>query len=279
MEGNDMDIDQGTIIKGVRSLKYPDVCCYAILVSASCDISNRKIDKIYYLTALKLKDWMTSSVGINCILGNIMKNKKNVLVERLNNNGLDCESFLEFSKEDAYRVIESEVSHSEISKIKKCYDDYIDNCININTVSGKLSLYKKYKNEFISFMKRLEKGDLLHYYYLPKVYYIEERNTYDGLIVDLQEIDYITLDDMDMIKQKGIDYLSLDENDEKKMTSLKECFYLLSDCDYVECVGKVTSPRREHLLQRFSGSFVRIGIDMMDEIDCELLLDEVSHSR
>ena len=36
-------IDQGTVIYGMRSEKYPEKMCYAIIISARCDIANDKV--------------------------------------------------------------------------------------------------------------------------------------------------------------------------------------------------------------------------------------------
>ena len=36
---NRYTFDQGTIVYGIKSLKYPDSVCYGIIITASCDIA------------------------------------------------------------------------------------------------------------------------------------------------------------------------------------------------------------------------------------------------
>ena len=45
-------INQGTVLYGMRSEKYPEKMCYAVIISARCDIANNKITKLYYLIAV-----------------------------------------------------------------------------------------------------------------------------------------------------------------------------------------------------------------------------------
>ena len=37
------DFTQGTIISGIRSKKYPEIICNAIIISARCDLVNCKV--------------------------------------------------------------------------------------------------------------------------------------------------------------------------------------------------------------------------------------------
>ncbi len=53
MEG----LDQGTILSGLRSDKYPGISCYGIVITASCDISNDKVSKLYFLIGVDAKRW------------------------------------------------------------------------------------------------------------------------------------------------------------------------------------------------------------------------------
>lgn len=55
--------DQGTIIYGVRSEKYPEGPCYGVIITAMCDIAQRKVPKYYYLTALDASAWFCSAFG------------------------------------------------------------------------------------------------------------------------------------------------------------------------------------------------------------------------
>lgn len=53
-------LDQGTIIYGIRSDKYPNLRCYGVIITASCDIAQQKVSKLYYLLAIDAKEWFCS---------------------------------------------------------------------------------------------------------------------------------------------------------------------------------------------------------------------------
>ena len=69
-------IDQGTVIYGMRSEKYPEKMCYAIIISARCDISNDKISKLYYLTAVNAREWFCTENGFNEVYSKVLEDKK-----------------------------------------------------------------------------------------------------------------------------------------------------------------------------------------------------------
>lgn len=73
-------IEQGNVYYGFRSDKYPEVCCYAVIISARCDIANNKISKLYYLTAVDAKDWFCTKAGFDLVYAAAIKeNLKNQL--------------------------------------------------------------------------------------------------------------------------------------------------------------------------------------------------------
>ena len=115
------------------------------------------------------------------------------------------------------------------------------------------------------FFKDVEKGKYEHYYFLPERFYNESQEAKGGMIVDLQEIDYLYIQDCQEIESPGIDYCLLHEYDEDKQMRWKRMFWLKGEDDYVDIEGKIKSPRREHLIQRFSNVFARIGIDTLSD--------------
>lgn len=40
------ELDQGSVLYGLRSDRYPGIPCYGIVITASCDIANSKVSKI-----------------------------------------------------------------------------------------------------------------------------------------------------------------------------------------------------------------------------------------
>lgn len=66
------NIEQGTIIYGSRSKKYPENKCYSIIISARCDVSNNKIDKVYYITAVDVDEWFYTKRGFEVVYENML---------------------------------------------------------------------------------------------------------------------------------------------------------------------------------------------------------------
>ena len=84
-------ITQGTVISGVRSEKYNGINCCAIIINARCDLAQGKTNKIYYLVAMSLEEWLFSSIGISTIyigkindLGKKIQQKKGIPEDAFN---------------------------------------------------------------------------------------------------------------------------------------------------------------------------------------------------
>ncbi len=50
----DLSLTQGTVFSGLRSNKYSGENCYGVVITAQCDLANKKVDKVFFLTALCL---------------------------------------------------------------------------------------------------------------------------------------------------------------------------------------------------------------------------------
>ena len=61
-------ITQGTVVSGKRSEKYEGIPCLGIIINARCDLAQGKVNKIYYLIAISLEEWMFSSIGFSKIV-------------------------------------------------------------------------------------------------------------------------------------------------------------------------------------------------------------------
>ena len=95
-------IEQGNVYYGFRSDKYPEVCCYAVIISARCDIANNKISKLYYLTAVDAKDWFCTKAGFDLVYAAAIKEN---LKNQLSNFEINIDILLKFPEEVALKVI------------------------------------------------------------------------------------------------------------------------------------------------------------------------------
>lgn len=261
--------DQGDIIFGIKSEKYPEFPCYGVVISASCDIANSKVGKIYYLTTLPFEQWILTERGFKRVFDSFVKNKENAIESKL--RGVECswKVLQKFSYEDVETVIRSLIQRNRNrDEIMKLVDELFNIKEKQKEIWGRRALLHEeaLRKTAIKFLKDAEKGTYEHLYFLPKSE-IESSNEVLDLIVDLQEIDYLTLTDYRDIHTSGIDYLLLAECKDNKRILWQNKFWLNCDMDYVYPDGKVRSPRREHLIQRFAHVFNRIGIDYLSDED------------
>lgn len=266
-------LDQGTIIYGMNSPKYPDVCCYGLIISASCDIANDKISKLYCLTCVDADEWMLTQVGYD----QMYKDKKLQLMKKMSDEsqkyGLNAELLMSFSEKQFRTIVEENIDNlKERKSISKVYEQYKKFCVVTASTKGRKTAIYEDKKTAQKYMEQMGKGDLLHYYYLPKIAFDDKKGKSEGLVVDLQEILTIDCKDAKRFISPGIDFLTLADYSKEEQTRLCEYFWLKKDSDFVMIEGKVESPWREHLMQRFSYGFVRIGIDGATNKDYEELI-------
>lgn len=96
------EIEQGTIIYGVKSKKYPESKCYSIIISARCDVFNGKIDKVYCLTALDVGEWLCTKKGFDIVY---YKDFLDRIDKLLSGKKINSSVLKDFSEEGRNRLI------------------------------------------------------------------------------------------------------------------------------------------------------------------------------
>lgn len=270
-------LDQGTIFCGIRSEKYPNLQCYGVVISASCDIANEKIKKIYYLLGISASEWFCTEASYRVVYQEKRKNVLDKLIPQFNNSSLDATILQTFSPDEVDSVIDHEVEKDKTrSSLKKEYREYLKFCKEGMSENERRQAIRADSKPAVNFLTRIGKGEIFHYYYLPEKAYLEKNERLNsGLIIDLQEINFISLADALRIVTPGIDKLTLAKEEEHERDRLEKTFWLEKTDDFVDIEGKVTSPWREHLMQSFSRDFARIGIDGAKEADYKQLLERI----
>lgn len=266
-------LTQGTVFSGLRSKKYPDVRCYGIVITARCDLFNSKVDKIFYLLALPYEKWLVSKVGAYLTLKKFLNELEGNLNKGLGNYGLQWEILKTYSVEEFELTIlssESGVKPDDQKNFKKQFEEYnylissIEEGRTREVLNKKLHRIKKDIKNFIS-------GGNTQFTFLPKNAF-EKEDAINDLVVDHQELDYMTLDELRAISDCEIDIknesLSTDMKD-----SLDKKFFLKDDPGYSMVEATMQSPWVEYLLQRFANTFIRVGVDLSpDDKDIEKML-------
>ena len=262
-------VDQGSIYYGFRSEKYPDIKCYAVVISARCDIAQHKIKKYYYLIALDVLDWLQSPFGCAYALEGFQKNVLNSLSNKLNTCQINIDLLLSFGSEQREKVLLDKVSkpadrkwiNEKLSKVVQLQEALKSKA----KLSELIKSDEKAKNAIKDTILEISKSKHTHYVYIPQKSYLSEGSLEKGLIIDLQEIGILTEKDANIIESPGIDYSLLSGLAKEDATRQKKQFFLNNEEDFVGFEGKIESPWIEYTVQRFSNNFIRIGIEDLEE--------------
>lgn len=289
---DNLSIDQGTVIYGIRSSKYPTVPCYGVIITARCDIAQKKVPKYYFLIAVDASDWFRTEHGYGLVYRTTIHDLRSSINSMANEIDLNGDVLISLNSSDLKTVLLNK--HLECSGDKK-------NLSKIDRLSNKILEYrifndvtmtdeqrgqaiKKKPKQAEDELSKIDKGDKNHYYYLPQHAYLKNSVYNKGLIVDLLEIGKLSLQDAEMIRTPGIDYQILPQlptpedmievintgvrqeidrmfNSINENRRLSAKYWLNNDSDFVVVEGVIQSPWCEHLMQRFSNAFIRIGID------------------
>ena len=305
-------IDQGTVIYGIRSKKYPECACYGIIITARCDIAQRKVPKYYYLIGVDAESWLKSACGYEMAYSQTIKNKRNTVIQKASEVELNGETLADMSENSVDIVLASCLTQNEGKSkiIKKIYDlqkavkDYHVFCRKDMENDDRVTAINSKPKVAVNCIKEIDEGKYHHYYYLPQRAYLHNNVKDKGLVVDLLEIDAMSLEDAERITSphgQNISWENLPKLPEKEelkqlsgeneygfnkmMRRVAEYFrlinaYWLTDKDcFVDIEGTAESPWCEHLMQRFSNAFIRIGIDNPSEDDYQNIVGRLKESE
>lgn len=264
------EITQGSIVYGVRSNLYLNTNCCAIIISAKCDLAQKKTEKVFYLEALPLYQWLISKKGIDTI-STVTKNNKRNSMSKYDRAGLNIDTLLSFSEEEAKVVIydpELDLTDKERRELMEGYQEY-QYISELGSGEDALSrLLGKDKN-VKKRIKEITDGKNTHLCFIPEDAYKNNGCFNDGLLVDLQQIDFFTVEEIELIVRCQIDSktLSIEE-----MTQYDKKFCLSMEPGYAIVAESISSPWIEYIMQKFSNSFIRIGVDNMQEKHIEEFL-------
>lgn len=270
-------LDQGTILSGVRSDKYPGIPCYGILITASCDISNDKVAKLYYLIGIDVKRWFCTEYAYRQVYDKKIKNLFKPVEDMCKKFSMDAGAIQGFTAEEVRMVIgDILIQKTDRDKFEKVYNQYAAYCQPGMDDEARKQAVRQDTKTALTFLKEIEKEKVFHFFYLPKKAYLDGSSQMDdGLIVDLQEIGAISMYDAKQIIGRGIDNLILVGENEDERARLRTQFWLEGKEDFVGIEGQVICPWREHLMQRFARDFSRIGLNGATEQDYEKLVKSI----
>ena len=289
---DNFSIDQGTVIYGIRSSKYPTVPCYGVIITARCDIAQKKVPKYYFLIAVDASEWFYTEHGYEIVYRTTIQNLRRSIDSLASEIDLNGDVLISLSSSNLETILSNKrLEYSGDKKSLKKVDSLSSQIAEYRIFNGNSmtdcqrgKAIKRKPKPSVEELTKIDKGDKNHYYYLPQHAYLVNSIYNKGLIVDLLEIGKLSLKDAEMIKTPGIDYqvlpklptpedmievinTGIQQEIDRMFCSIHENrrlstnYWLNDDSDYVAIEGVIQSPWCEHLMQRFSNAFIRIGID------------------
>ncbi len=289
---SNFSIDQGTIIYGIQSSKYPTIPCYGVIITARCDIAQKKVPKYYFLIAIDASDWLRTKHGYELVYRDKIKGLESDIICKADELDLNGKILLSLDETNLEKVLASKREEynrnkSQLNRVEKLSEKIAEFFIfSCNTMddSKRGEAIKECPKIAEKELARIYKGEQSHYYFLPQHAYLGNKVFNKGLIVDLLEIRELPIDDASRIESPGIDFQIL-----PKLPTLKELidvievenhqeqdriiqayveherllsmYWLKGNSDFVCIDGTINSPWCEHLMQRYSNAFIRIGIE------------------
>ncbi len=252
------EITQGTMVYGVRTAKYPEIVAYGIVISARCDLAQKKINRIFYLSGINLYEWIQSPVGI---AEAILPNVTNKVASLLKNELLEWEVLRDYTEDEFAQVIKCEVTKKP-EKIIDAYKKYKHYSSKDLSKAECLQIIKDEENTVTDYITKLVNGQNSHYIFVPDSALEIDKNDplreSGGLIIDLQDLDYWTLEDAMSLMNYEIDEKILQPAEKEYFDSR---FFVLNGDGYALPLHPIKSPWIEYIMQRFSNCFTRIGVD------------------
>ena len=272
-------LTQGTIITGVRSDKYSNIRCNGVVISARCDLANCKISKIYYLIAVPSDDWLLSDEGFNIVLSQRQNDLEDKLQTKLGGSGLDWSTLKSFSVEEFSTVIhDQEVGlKKDTDKVLEVFRTFKNYTSKYLELGDKKAILQNESKSVASSLLKIANGQMMHYIYVPENAYIKDGSIDRGLIIDLQELEYISIRDAERLVNCEIDIQSKDLSEVDKQR-YNNCFFLMDWPGYAMAEYDIASPWTEYIMQRFSNAFIRIGVDGPQKEDVQSMVSQTACS-
>lgn len=270
-------LTQGSIIEDTRSEKYVNIRCKGIVITARCDIANRKVQNIHYLTALSIEDWLYE-VFVPEILEKQRRNILGSIKGFASSHKLDYKTLIDMGYEKAAFVMESSTTKQREKENVKLWVDAWRQCdSNISSVMTKeqkqVILKKHGTSNLKSKLTSLYNCNCPKYCFIPACAYTGDSSKTEGLVVDLQDIHQISMKESWDILDNKYDYKDI--RDQEKREHINQKFFFEDEEDFVMIDCTVRPPWIERLLQEFTYLFSRIGLDNAEEEEIEAYCKEL----
>lgn len=251
-------VTQGSVFSGLES-SFGNRC-YGIVITARCDIEHAKLSKIVTLPVYRLDEWMVL-YGNEEIFEKSKVDIANQLDTLLIKYGLSYETFRVFGSSEVLKKLEAKSAKKQDLEKYANFTSFFNDRDFSSGIKALSDNRTKYFDALVSHSK-------------SSAYFIEGLlgdNT-EGFVIDLGEpisLQFRVINDLD----KGLHYQKYNR---KKETTYKNLH--LNEGESAIFHSTLLSPYIEHLLQRFSQFYSRIGTDDIDS-DTYTIIKETYEKR
>ena len=245
-------ITQGTIITGCVSQRYIGCDVYGCIITARCDLANEKVDSVHYLPIISYEDWLKREI-FEDFKNEWISNRKKKVIQKLKEHNFP-EDFIDrnLTREGLLASISANFKNKkDTDAFIKVYDEW-QSAISCN--NNKILKEKDTEGVLKRYIEMLVKNERSEWYFIEDWNNNDEDEKYR--IILLKEINKISISCAlklpDGILEEDVNDSFYSDNMLAR-TDDKELMY------YVE--SEIKSPFIEHILQRFSLNFYRIGVE------------------
>lgn len=234
-------ITQGAIFSCAYSPYYDKENILGIVISARCDIAQKKLPQYYYLPVIPFTIWK------KCDLPKILKHRYYKEKQKQLNNLIGGVETLQIFGLQSIRNKLSELLDCDKKKKKK--EQQIIEIIEVLDALGSEDIFRlkdTFEKEIKSFVKSIIENKEDKYFFIDKL------NQYGSCMINLFDINVIssqTIDNLD----KGIEL-----SNGKKWGGLNN-ISAIDNFAYV--IGELESPYIEHVMQKFALGLIRVGLE------------------
>lgn len=243
---------QGSIFDGL--VISDEVMGFGIIISARCDIANSKSRNILFLPIYNLSDWLRF-VGNDVVVRRSYKSLRSQLVEKLKKLEMPESCLDTYPAEEIIRVASSNrlFNGDNFSEMLYAYKN--------KEINLKISVMKKEREKLIDSVISNNESDA---YFLEQVHSNKVLQSY---VVDLSEPMSIPRSLADELR-KGLNPFSEDKNG----------YFCYDNGDVSNSyISVLKSPYIEHLLQKFSYYYSRIGTEDLDSEFKKIIQEEMAN--
>lgn len=258
------EVTQGALIGGLRLPRYGDGSYYGFLITARCDLAHVRTDTVNALPVVPLREWLMFDGCISAVFSRLLN-----LESRLEELGESLPGPLgDLVRQDwaagygLFVVDNADVDKDLKERIRAALEEYTEfrgvlaSCDSpqgvVKALASSIRFRELIERDREKKIAALIENRVLDAHFLPIVRNNEPLSEGPGYVIMFRQILSIPGLLLDPIKHGLRDF---DGVPETLRAQARE--HLVCPC---EIVGNVASPHVEHVLQRFSNVFGRVGV-------------------